>query len=119
MELLVQYLVLDIEKERIPEGDMLTAVHAYGSLTDTVIQEGLRRKIPFAVMPCCYKDSVYLPQGSLPYFQNKREAIDAARVTAIQEEGYQVVVRAIDRKVTPMNRIIIGVPAERETACPE
>ena len=115
MDLSVQYHVLNLEQENIPEGDMLSAVHACGSLTDRIIQEGLRRRIPFAVMPCCYKDSMHLPEGSLSYFQNKRDAIDAARIMAIQEQGYQVIIRSIDPTVTPMNRIIIGLPAERMT----
>ncbi len=111
LEFPLQYIILDIEKERIPKGDILMAVHACGSLTDRIIEEGISQRVPLAVMPCCYKESTYLPQSSLPYFQNKRDAIDAARVMAVRSQGYEVVLRNIDPKVTPMNRIIVGTLA--------
>lgn len=97
-------------KKHLPEGELVTSIHACGILTDKLIEESIRQKTSFAVMPCCHSDSIYIEEEQLNYFRNKTDVIDVARIMHIQKNNYQVHLRTIDSKITYKNRIIVGVP---------
>jgi hypothetical protein len=106
----VDYQLKDINKEPMPSADLIISIHACNDLTDKTISAALKQQVPFAVMPCCYSKSDQIENEILDYFPEKATAIDIARITYAQSQGYQVQVRRINNTITDKNRIIIGVP---------
>lgn len=91
----------------ITEKDCLViGVHACGGLTDTIIDLALENRLPFAVMPCCSNSS----DPYLDRFSNPFEAVNYHRIKRVQEEGYHVELREIDKSITEKNLLIVGEP---------
>jgi hypothetical protein len=101
-----------------PDGEVgLVGVHACGSRTDRCISLALAQRSPIAVMPCCHSPTGYGSRGRV--FDESigaALAIDVDRTYSLTEAGYDVRWKAIPRAVTPMNRIILGVPISQDTA---
>ena len=108
----IKYKETNVINEGIPKGDLITSIHACGVLTDKLIEESIKQKSPFAVMPCCHSYSTHIEKEQLIYFENKTDAIDVARVMHIENNNYKVHLRNIDQKITDKNRIIIGIPKD-------
>ena len=93
----------------------LLGVHACGLRTDRCISLALERRLPVAVMPCCYSPTGYGPRDRV--FDESLGvalAIDIDRTYALRNAEYSVRWKAIPRAVTPMNRIILGLPRPSE-----
>ena len=111
------HLVLEgLETHSLPANSLVVAVHACGVLTDRVIEKAVLTRNPFAVMPCCYRNrmSSLKPSSnhSLPVSYSRKDYYDALRMEYAKERGYRTEMRAIDRRITPMNQVIIGAPLD-------
>jgi hypothetical protein len=109
-----QYHIEDIFKTDINPSDKsaFISIHACGNLTDRIIDIAASKRKPFAIMPCCYRyhDNPYFSPESIEYFDNKDDAIDAARIKRAESSGFKIVLRKIPQEITKKNRIIIGLP---------
>jgi hypothetical protein len=107
----VNILEEDIEIEK---GGLVASIHACGVLTDKVMNIAMAQRNPFAVVPCCndYDNNVHFSPEVIKYFEDKDGAIDAARIRKAQEQGYNVVLRAVPKDITTQNKVIIGIPSD-------
>ena len=90
----------------------VVACHACTHLTDRIIAMCIERRVDFAVMPCCQRDT--LTQGQLSIAAKdlgirEGEAIDIARLGSVVARGYDCRWRTIDKKITPVNRLLVGL----------
>lgn len=111
----------------LPARSVVVACHACGLLSDEAIAAATFKSLrPMILLPCCYP---YRPKvtGRLnapsyswdrfPWLQrgaiNKAgtEAIDAARVSFLEEIGYNVTIDFIDQGITPHNKAIVAIPS--------
>jgi len=112
-----EFIEKDIFKGRpldqAPHGNgMMVSVHACGTLTDRVMEISMQYHLPFAVMPCCHSDKndyPYIMTEILPYFRSD-DAIDVMRILHLQNNGYEIILRRIDPKITDKNLIMMGLP---------
>jgi hypothetical protein len=104
-------------------GLLLAAVHACGSLTDTVLDVATAGGASVAVMPCCHSlRKQVLPRvpgltaealAASAAAVGAGAAIDGARMEALRLAGYHVTSLSIDPLVTPFNHVILArAPAE-------
>ena len=68
-----------------------------------------------AVMPCCYPKRHYAGPVGLVQGLGIEVAWDIERTYRLENAGYDVQWSAVPKSVTPMNRILIGRPRDRET----
>jgi len=101
----------DSDESHLTEDTALVSIHACGHLTDRVIELGLKYKVPFAVMPCCHKDiPPYFILSDMPLKDcSVRLFHDRVRLRYIREQGFTAHYLNIPRRISPYNRIIIGV----------
>ncbi len=94
---------------------IVTAIHACGDLTDTLIDSAIKITKPYAVVPCCYSENnTVVDKKFLEYFTTPCECIDIARILKTQNSNYKALVREISKYVTDKNRILIGLPDKNE-----
>ena len=127
----VKHLKIDIRDcgwlERLLKAENINAsdcgvvgCHVCNALSDELIDECLNAHVEFFVMGCCHGSTSR--QGK-SYKESAKELgvslgllVDTARYGVIaQREGYVAKIRTIDSKITPENRILIGLYDERET----
>ena len=105
-----------IEAHNPRANSFILSLHSCGTLTDRVIEIAVQTRNPFAVMPCCYRNrmSSLKPSSnhSLPVSYSRKDYYDALRMEYAKERGYRTEMRAIDRRITPMNQVIIGAPLD-------
>lgn len=103
-----------VEAHTPPENSLVVAVHACGTLTDRVIEKAVDARIPFAVMPCCYRNGMRSLRSTsphnLPVSYSLKDYYDSLRLEYAKERGYLSEMRLISRKITPMNHVLVGVP---------
>ena len=87
----------------------MVSVHACGALSDTVLDRAIRAQATVALLPCCH-DAATCDAGDLLGFLSIPLAIDATRVARLRAAGYDVFTQTIPAKITPENRLILGVP---------
>lgn len=86
------------------------AVHACGSLTDTILDEAVACDAALAAMPCCYTGTAKGAPAGVRRALGVSAAADVMRSFKLQGAGYHVDWAAIPRAVTPLNRILVGDP---------
>ncbi|MCB9908565.1 MAG: hypothetical protein H6830_12665 [Planctomycetes bacterium] len=91
-------------------GTGLLGVHACGSLTDQILEWAIRLEGPLAVLPCCRQHRQHAAPEVLKRELGGDLAIDVHRTYALDHAGYQVRWKKIPEVITPMNRVLIGVP---------
>ena len=96
----------------LPAGGAVLGVHACGALTDACIEIALELGGPLAVMPCCRARAKNTAPQGLRQALGEDVAYDVDRTYAIERGGYRVRWREIPEAITPMNRVLIGVPRE-------
>lgn len=103
-----------IESYTPPSNSFVVALHACGTLTDQVIMQSLHARSSFAVVPCCYQNKHKPLQPSNPSHissgYSRKEFYDALRMTFVREHSYEVQKQILDKTITPMNNLLIGVP---------
>jgi hypothetical protein len=105
----VERRVGDLATVDLEAGDLVVSVHACGALSDTVLDRAIRAQAIVALLPCCH-DAATCDTGSLLGFLSVPLAIDATRVACLRAADYDVFTQTIPAKITPENRLILGVP---------
>jgi hypothetical protein len=95
--------------EILPE-DVVVSSHAYGRLTDVVLDRAAAARARVAVLPCCH-DLAVNPAGALAGWVDGPLAIDIRRAQGLEQRGYRVWTQVIPAEVTPKNRLLLGAPA--------
>jgi hypothetical protein len=106
----VRFVDTPLQTFRILPGDLVVAIHACGSLTDTVLDRAVGAGARVAVLPCCH-DPQRSPTGGLTGWIDGALAVDVTRAARLRQAGYQVITRVIPQEITPMNRLLMGAPA--------
>lgn len=105
-----------IENFNLPKSALVIAVHSCGILTDKILEKAVLFYCPVAVMPCCYNQNMKKyslqrsPDGRKLIYESEKDYYDAFRLEFLKENNYNAVIKTIDKKITPMNNIIIGIP---------
>ncbi len=111
-----------VDKVRFVEGDLgatratlppkssVLAVHACGAKTDLCLEIAADLGGPVAVMPCCRDHSESGAPDALSAALGADVAYDVHRTYAMEARGLRVRWREIPSAITPMNRVLIGVP---------
>jgi len=108
----VRFHVERMERVVVPEGAGVLGVHACGKRTDGVIAAAVRVCGPVAVMPCCHGSARPRAPEVLRDQLGVELATDVHRTYRLEAAGYQVGWRHIPSAITPMNRILVGRPAD-------
>lgn len=94
----------------LPAGTSILAIHACGARTDRCIEAAIALGGKVAVMPCCHARSTTRAPRALLDALGAPLACDVQRTYALEAAGYAVEWAAIPAEITPMNRILIGLP---------
>ena len=106
----------DIRDFEVQEDSAVIAVHACGILTDIVLRSAVSSRVPVAVMPCCYNDRMDVydladpPAKRRLRYPAEKDYYDAFRLQYLLEQDYKAFLLQIDKKITPMNNVLIGIP---------
>lgn len=104
-----------IESYTLHSNSFVVAVHACGTLTDNIIERAVLTRNTFVVMPCCYSNRMKSLRPSstpqvMPVSYSRKEHYDLLRLQYAKEKSYHTEMRFIDRKITLMNHILVGLP---------
>lgn len=95
--------------------------HACGELADAVLAMALWRREPFVLMPCCPnrrlrgswpKARPRPPEVDLSSHPDVASALDMVRMGRAQANGFRVLYRTIDPRITPHHRVLVGQPQD-------
>lgn len=89
---------------------MLVAVHACGFKTDQCLDLAIQKRVPIAVLPCCYTGTGRTAPDTLRKSLGVPLATDVERTYRLEREGFRVEWDTISAEITPMNRVIIAHP---------
>jgi hypothetical protein len=103
----IHYLEASIPEVVITPGDLVLAIHACGTLTDTVLEKAVGAGARLAVLPCC-QDIGQSETGGLKGWIDGPLAVDVMRATRLGLQGYTVITRTIPADITPKNRLLMG-----------
>jgi len=103
----------DIADFTLQPGDIIVSCHACGTLTDDILELAMAVGASVAVLPCCH-DFERCQAGSLAGWMDRSLAIDTMRAVRLEQHGYRVWTQTIPAAITPKNRLLIGVPENRE-----
>ena len=98
------------EAEGLHPGTSILGVHACGLRTDECIAIALRLGSRLAVMPCCYPEAYCSAPPTLVQHLGVERAFDIDRTYRLSQMGYQVRWDAIPSEISPMSRILVGIP---------
>lgn len=114
------YVEGDLARVEPDEHSLLTAVHACGPLTDSVLALTIRSGCAAAVMPCCHSVRKFEPPLGLGLDMDDvraeakavgpSAAIDSCRLRLLHAHGYAVDTQHVDKAITPHNRLILATP---------
>lgn len=97
-------------RETLPRGAGVLGIHPCGTLTDQCLEIAMELGGPVAVMPCCRAHQISRAPQGLREALGEDVAYDVERSYDLERGGYRVRWREIPAVVTPMNRVLIGVP---------
>ena len=103
----------DIRNVSLVSTDLVVSSHACGALTDLVLDAAITATARVAVLPCCH-DLGHSHAHPLRGWLDGPMAIDAMRAARMVSAGYPVRTQKIPNTITPKNRLLIAVPADRE-----
>ncbi|QDU67471.1 methyltransferase [Engelhardtia mirabilis] len=101
---------LERAREDLPEGASVIGVHACGQLTDACLDVAAGLGGPVAVLPCCRDHGLSEAPAALREALGEDVAYDVHRTYTMEARGYRTRWREIPSTITPMNRMLIGVP---------
>jgi len=105
----------DIHKKLDFRNSLAIAVHACGDLSDRILHLALDSNLPFALMPCCHENQFAgyslknPPDSRLLMYPERSDYFDLVRLQYMRENGYACDLFEIPRKITPKNKVLIGV----------
>lgn len=97
-----------LDRQTLPGGTSVLAVHACGLRTDAAIEHAIAAGGPFAALPCCRPHRQHPAPQSLKNALGHDVAIDVHRTYRLEENGYVVAWRDISPVITPKNRALIA-----------
>ncbi|MDH3999195.1 MAG: methyltransferase [Desulfuromonadales bacterium] len=97
----------DIEEISLQPTDLVVSVHACGGLTDLILDKAAAVGARVAVLPCCH-DLTESERTGLEGWLDGPLAIDVARATRLQQQGYSIYTRTIPAEITPKNRLLMA-----------
>ena len=108
----VEYLECKLEnaRDQLAENTTIIGVHACGERTDLCIEHAIALRGRVAVLPCCRHHRSHPSPPCLKQVLGGDVAIDVDRTYRLYEAGYHVRWDAIPAAITPMNRVLSGVP---------
>lgn len=98
-----------MEATALAADDVVVSCHACGALTDRVLAQAVAAGARVVVLPCCH-DMEACDPGALAGWMDPSLAIDAMRVTRLEQQGYRVRTQTIPAAITPKNRLLLGEP---------
>lgn len=107
----VRYVEGDLGAAPLASDDLVVASHACGALTDAVLNLAVDASARVAVLPCCHDLAVCSP-GPLRGWLSDPLAVDVMRAVSLEQRGYRVWTQEIPERITPMNRLLLGRPAD-------
>jgi len=110
----VTFATSDVVDYLIDATDVVVSCHGCGALTDRILERAAAVGAPVAVLPCCH-DFETCDSGSLGGWVEKSLAIDLMRAIRLEQRGYRVWTQTIPAAITPKNRLLIGLPENRES----
>ncbi len=107
----IQYVVSPLSEAdaHIEQGSSILGVHACGERTDRCIELAIQTGGATALLPCCRNHGYRLPP-SLKQALGAEIAIDVDRTYRLHAAGFHVRWEQIPASITPMNRVIVGIP---------
>lgn len=105
----IQFMETDINDVVLHHNDIVVSAHACGGLTDLILDRAVEAGASVAVLPCCHnlKDA---DLGGLEGWMDGPLAMDAARVSRLRFQGYEVFTQLIPKDITPKNRLLLAKP---------
>lgn len=94
----------------LEQGSAVVAVHACGARTDRALDAALEVGGALAVMPCCHASSTNQAPRALQEALGPHLSCDIERTYRLERAGYRVSWQSVPDSITPMNRILVGVP---------
>jgi hypothetical protein len=107
----IEFIQQNFEQISYKQNAFLIGVHACATRTDHIMELGFKTSARIALLPCCYKKTI-LPHNYkkfLPYYTLK-DTVDFYRIQKAYARNYQVYLRNIHEKITPMNKLFILFP---------
>jgi hypothetical protein len=88
--------------------DSVVSMHACGELTDLAIDIAIKKNAASISCPCCY----HFTSNPIKrvFWKNRRDVMDGIRCNKLIEAGYDVRIKTLNPGISPMNRIIAGIP---------
>ncbi|MGH7283995.1 MAG: methyltransferase [Polyangiaceae bacterium] len=105
----VELQARSIEDVALANGDLATATHACGKLTDDVIARVIDGRARASLLPCCH-DEETCDAGGLRGWLDLETAVDVTRVARLRAHGFDVHTQVIPRTITAKNRLILASP---------
>jgi hypothetical protein len=105
----VEFIERPIDDVAILETDVVVSSHPCGALTDDVLGRAMLARARVAVLPCCH-DFDRNDAAGLQGWLDQAAAIDVARAMRLQASGYRIWTQTIPERITPRNRLLIGMP---------
>lgn len=96
---------------RIPSSASLVAVHACGARTDRCLNLAIERRVPIAVMPCCYRRTADVAPRAIREALGAPMATDVDRTYRLRAAGFQVSWSDIPACITHHHRILVALPS--------
>lgn len=93
--------------------DLIVSSHACGNLTDQILDRAISVHARVAVLPCCHAEGRCDP-GGLGGWLDTALAIDVTRAARLRSHGYRISTQHIPGNITPKNRLLLGVPENRD-----
>ncbi len=117
----MRYLETSLAKARpgLEPASGVIGVHSCGSLTETCLDIAAELRGPVAVLPCCRDHSSSGAPTALRRALGEDVAYDVHRTYAMEARGYRMLWREIPVEITPMNRVLIGLPRKAGKPAPE
>jgi hypothetical protein len=97
-------------RKTLPPHCGILGVHACGAVTDLCLEIAADQGGPVAVMPCCRSHAHSQAPEGLSAALGADVAYDVDRTYTMEAKGYRMRWREIPSAITPMNRLLIGVP---------
>jgi hypothetical protein len=104
----IQFVERELNTVEIGADDIVVSSHACGTLSDRVLDLAIRARARVAVLPCCH-DLDACDVGDLAGWVDGPLAIDIARAMRLKAHGYRVWSQTIPAKITPKNRLLLGM----------
>jgi hypothetical protein len=105
----VEFVTGALDEVTIQATDLVVSSHACGSLTDVVLARAEQARARVAVLPCCHA-AAGADTSALTGWLDAALAIDVARATRLEQQGYRVWTQSIATEITPKNRLLLAAP---------